>query len=74
MARRSEALMSWSANQGMGGRGERSGDELTSVFSNTYIMSACPPETAQKVAKELRPLLKRYGGACIISDALWVGH
>jgi nitrogen regulatory protein PII len=59
---------------GAGDRGERRDDELTGVFSNTYILSACAPELAQTVVEAVRPLLKRYGGVCLVSDAQWLKH
>ena len=59
---------------GRGDRGERSADELTDVFSNCLVLAACSPETAERVAPDLRDLLARHGGICLMSDAVWLRH
>lgn len=59
---------------GKGERGTRGGDELTGVFTNSYIMTACPPEKVTAVVESLRPTLKQRGGVCLVSDALWLIH
>ena len=59
---------------GSGDRGLRPGDELTDVFKNSYIMTACPEEKMQEIVEAIRPLLKRFGGICLVSDAQWVIH
>ncbi|MEJ5339616.1 MAG: P-II family nitrogen regulator [Aquificaceae bacterium] len=59
---------------GKGERGIMAGDELTDVFKNSYVFTVCSEEVAQKIAESLRPLLKKVGGACLISDVLWLTH
>ncbi len=59
---------------GKGERGIMTGDELTDVFKNSYVFTVCPEETAYKIAEEVRPLLKKVGGVCLISDVLWLTH
>lgn len=59
---------------GTGDRGDRAGDELTDVFRNCCIIVAVPVEVANHVIEAIRPLLKAYGGVCLVSDALWVNH
>ena len=59
---------------GSGDRGLRQGDELTDVFKNSYVMTACPEEKMQEIVEAIRPLLKRFGGICLVSDAEWVIH
>lgn len=59
---------------GKGGRGIQRGDELTDVFSNVLIMTACTPAEAEKAVEMLRPLLRRVGGLCLLSDATMVEH
>lgn len=54
---------------GKGGRGIQRGDELTDVFSNVLIMTACTPAEADKAVEQLRPLLRRVGGLCLVSEA-----
>ena len=59
---------------GKGERGERGGGELSGTFINSYVMTACPPEQVSTVVEALRPILKRYGGVCLVSDAQWLIH
>ena len=59
---------------GKGGRGMQRGDELTDVFSNVLIMTACTQAEAERAAELLRPLLRRVGGLCLLSDAAMVKH
>jgi nitrogen regulatory protein PII len=59
---------------GSGDRGLRPGDELTDVFKNTYVMTACPEEKVQQIVDAIRPVLKRFGGVCLVSDAQWIIH
>lgn len=60
--------------EGKGGRGVQSGDELTDVFKNSYLLTTCAPERVEEVVEAIRPLLKRWGGVCLVSDARWVVH
>ena len=53
---------------GKGERGIMSGDELTDVFKNSYVFTVCDDNLATSIAKKVEPLLKRYGGICVISD------
>ena len=59
---------------GRGERGVQSGDDLTDVFKNSLLLTACPPERVSDIVTAIRPLLKRRGGICLVSDALWVLH
>ena len=59
---------------GYGGRGRRTGDEITGVFQNCYLMAVCTPELAERIVETIRPILKRYGGIALLSDCLWVKH
>ncbi len=59
---------------GQGGRGRREDDELTGVFRNCCVMTACAPEQAARIAERLRPVLRRYSGVCLVSDAMWLHH
>jgi len=60
--------------EGSGDRGKRLGDEVTGVFTNTYIMTVCTPELAATIAERVQPMLVRYGGICLLSDATYVRH
>lgn len=59
---------------GKGGRGIRSGDELTDVFKNSMIITVCNPQLIPAVVEAIRPILKRFGGVCLVSDASYVIH
>lgn len=60
--------------EGKGGRGERSGDELTGILKNVYLMTVCPPEATRPLVEAIRPLLSKRGGVCIVSDCQWAKH
>ncbi|GIV23007.1 MAG: hypothetical protein KatS3mg025_0666 [Bacteroidia bacterium] len=53
---------------GKGAQGVRPADEITGVFRNSYIITVCSEEVAQKVVESLAPLLKRIGGLCLLSE------
>ncbi|HEX9998472.1 MAG TPA: hypothetical protein VGB45_15140 [Abditibacterium sp.] len=59
---------------GHGGRGSQSGDDLTDVFKNSLVITACPPERLEALVEAIRPILARRGGVCLVSDAMWVVH
>ncbi|MEM6258248.1 MAG: transcriptional regulator [Planctomycetota bacterium] len=59
---------------GSGDRGDRMGDELGNVFRNCYIIVAAGETIAEKLIYDARPLLERYGGMCLVSDAGWIKH
>lgn len=60
--------------KGKGERGERRGDDVTDVFHNSYVMTACSEEQVSELVEAVRPLLERYGGVCLVSDAQWIVH
>ena len=59
---------------GKGERGTRAGGELSGTFINSYVMTACAPKQVEPVVESLRPILKRFGGVCLVSDAEWLIH
>jgi len=59
---------------GKGGRGIRRGDELTDVFKNSMIITVCDPDQIPAIVEAIRPVLKRFGGVCLVSDSLYVIH
>ena len=59
---------------GKGDRGLREGGDLTGVFANSYVMTACPGEKLELIVQSLRPILKQRGGVCLVSDAQWIVH
>lgn len=60
--------------EGKGQRGVRSGDDLTRVFQNSYVLAACTPDEVARVVAAVRPVLQRVGGMCLVSDAHWLLH
>ena len=44
------------------------------MFQNSYVLTACTEEQLEQVVAAVRPVLKRVGGVCLVSDALWVLH
>ncbi len=59
---------------GRGERGEQAGDELSDVFSNAYLLTTCEVGDLDRILAGLRPLLARFGGMCLVSDAMWLRH
>jgi nitrogen regulatory protein PII len=59
---------------GKGERGTQSGDELTGVFKNSLLLVACSAKEVPGLVEAIRPMLKKRGGICLVSDAQWVVH
>jgi nitrogen regulatory protein PII len=59
---------------GKGERGIQSGDELTGVFKNSLLLVACKEGEVSGLVEAIRPMLKKRGGICLVSDAQWVVH
>lgn len=59
---------------GKGGRGMRRGDDLTDVFKNSMILTVCDEKQISDVVEAIRPILKKFGGICLISDTHFVIH
>jgi nitrogen regulatory protein PII len=59
---------------GNGHRGERAGDALTNVFKNCLVIAVCEEAMIPNIVEAIRPILKRFGGVCLVSDAQWVIH
>lgn len=59
---------------GRGGRGEQDGRSGESTFSNALLIAAVAPARASGFLEDLRPLLKRYGGVCLVSEAMSLRH
>ncbi len=62
------------AGAGRGQRGERSGDGLSDTFQNVVFVIATPEEQVMDFVEAVRPVLKRTGGICLVSDARWLKH
>lgn len=59
---------------GKGERGLREGDALADIFTNAYVLVACPDDVADRALEAIRPILKQSGGMCLLSDAQWLKH
>ena len=60
---------------GEGDRGVRRADELAGDSSNTLFIIACEDATlVGELVEQVRPLLRRSGGICLVSDAQWLVH
>ena len=63
--------------RGLGGKGDRgfqSGDGAAGEFGNASVLVVCHDAMVPPLMAELKPLLKRYGGMCLVSDAMWLRH
>ena len=59
---------------GFGPRGRVNDDLANGAFSNDYVLFVCTAEKEHQVVEALRPILKKYGGICLVSDAKWIVH
>jgi nitrogen regulatory protein PII len=59
---------------GRGTRGGRGADDLAGPPRSGYVFTACLEAQARAVAEAVRPLLRQSGGACLVTDCLWVEH
>jgi hypothetical protein len=59
---------------GKGDRGLQSADGIVGEFSNAWVLVACEPEVGSRIVAALRPLLSRFGGLCLVSDASLLEH
>jgi nitrogen regulatory protein PII len=59
---------------GKGDRGRVLNDLETHTFTNSYVMSICTEQQKQKLVEAIEPILTKFGGVCIVSDAQWIAH
>ena len=60
---------------GQGDRGARRADDPTGTLTNAvFIIAADDPQVVENIVEGVRPLLKRSGGICLVSEANWVRH
>lgn len=57
---------------GYGSRGARNPHDVLMEQENVVVVLACKDDQAQIVVGQLRPVMKRLGGMCLISECLWV--
>ena len=60
--------------RGRGERGMQYADGVSESASNDLIITTVTPDSIEALESELRPLLKRFGGTCLVSDARWLEH
>ena len=60
---------------GYGDRGARRADDPTGTLTNAvFIIATDDDAVAERIVENVRPLLERSGGICLVSEALWVRH
>jgi nitrogen regulatory protein PII len=59
---------------GKGSRGIADDDIEIGILSNVYVLTTCPPENVQMLVERIQPILKKFGGVCLVSDAEWIIH
>ena len=57
---------------GMGERGIMRVDEPSGAMENVYVVVVCDDNFAEGLLKEISPVLKRYGGLCVLSQVTLV--
>lgn len=62
------------AAAGHGQRGDRTSDGLSTAFQNVVFVIAAPETETAEFVESIRPILKRTGGICLVSDAQWLKH
>jgi nitrogen regulatory protein PII len=56
--------------EGSGGHGLKPADQFSDILSNNYIFTVCEEEKLEEIREEIRSFIKKYGGKCIVTDAL----
>lgn len=61
---------------GKGARGRIQNDLESTSLSNVYILVICAAEQTDPVVAAIQPILKKWGGMCVISEAQMIhfGH
>lgn len=59
---------------GKGLRGSKDAHGIASGFKNCFILVYCDETEARKVIEAIRPVINKFGGVCVVSDAHWVIH
>ncbi|MGF1678609.1 MAG: P-II family nitrogen regulator [Candidatus Methylacidiphilales bacterium] len=59
---------------GSGHRGRVSGDEMTGIFTNVYILVAVPSSQMEALLSAVQPKIQKYGGICLVSDVEYLEH
>lgn len=59
------------------GKGDRrvdSWDSLSSEIENLLVVTTVSEDRLASVVETIRPVLRKFGGSCLVSDAMWVIH
>lgn len=59
---------------GKGDQKVNSWDSLSSEVENLLIVATVKEEKLMSLVESVRPVLRQFGGACLVSDAMWVIH
>ncbi len=59
---------------GKGDRGTTACDIDLDGACNDYVLAVCDDEQEKQVMNAMRPILQRYGGVCLSSEAKWLMH
>lgn len=60
---------------GNGDRGRRRADDPTGTFTNcVFIVASEDDALTQTILDTVKPLLDRFGGICLLSEATWLRH
>lgn len=63
-----------SGASGAGERGTSWGDDPGGSSENHVVICVVDEEHLGAVVEAVRPLLERFGGICLVSDATWIHH
>ena len=56
--------------EGRGGHGLKTADDVSDVFTNIYVFTVCEENVFLAMKEEIRSFVTKYGGKCIITDAM----
>ena len=59
---------------GKGDKKVESFDPITGTEENLMIVTTIDEQELNWLIQSLRPILKHFGGSCLVSDAMWVIH
>lgn len=60
--------------EGHGERGDQRADEVSGTSANAYVVAAVKAPLVPAITDAVQPLLRSFGGICLISDCQWLEH
>ncbi len=69
----SSGVSSYTVVRNVGGKGVRgttSSDLDMTMMENDYVLAVCAPDQVKTVVESVQPILNRFGGICLVSDAM----